>query len=103
RGQNLNFSDVKAPFEEAFAAVWTGRTESDGFNRLVIELGVDWRQVALIRTLARYRQQTGLDPSQAVQEEALREHSVVARALLSLFYAKFDPAGGTTAETRDTM
>jgi glutamate dehydrogenase len=101
RGQNLNFADVKAPFEAAFAAVWTGRTESDGFNRLVIELGVDWRQAALIRTLARYRQQTGLDPSQAVQEEALREHSVVARALLSLFDAKFDPTRGGAPETRE--
>ena len=73
RGEALDFADVKAPFEAAFAAVWTGRTESDGFNRLVVELGVTWREAALVRTLARYRQQTGLDPSQAVQEEALRE------------------------------
>ncbi|MFN7108779.1 MAG: NAD-glutamate dehydrogenase, partial [Brevundimonas sp.] len=74
RGEALVFADVKAPFERAFAAVWTGRTESDGFNRLVIELGVEWREAALIRTLAHYRQQTGLDPSQTVQEEALREY-----------------------------
>ncbi|MBD3751792.1 MAG: NAD-glutamate dehydrogenase, partial [Micrococcales bacterium] len=32
RGGGLQFSDVKAPFEAAFSAVWTGRTESDGFN-----------------------------------------------------------------------
>ena len=30
-----------------------------------------WREAALIRALARYRQQSGLDPSQAVQEAAL--------------------------------
>ena len=59
RGEALIFNDVKGPFEEAFAAVWTGRNESDGFNRLVIELGVQWRDAALIRTLAHYRQQTG--------------------------------------------
>jgi glutamate dehydrogenase len=94
RGQSLNFDDIKAPFEAAFAAVWTGQTESDGFNRLVLELGVSWREAALIRTLARYRQQTGLDPSQTVQEEALREHPTATRALLSLFHARFDPAGG---------
>lgn len=95
RGEALVFADVKAPFERAFAAVWTGRTESDGFNRLVIELGVEWREAALIRTLAHYRQQTGLDPSQTVQEEALREYPDVARALLSLFKAKFEPTGGS--------
>src|SRR5690606_25788439 len=43
--------------------------------------------------------QTGLDPSQAVQEAALREYPTVARAILSLFKAKFDPAhGGSVAE-----
>ncbi|OYX28422.1 MAG: glutamate dehydrogenase, partial [Caulobacterales bacterium 32-69-10] len=67
RGEDLVFADVKEPFERAFAAVWNGRTESDGFNRLVVELGMEWREAALIRTLARYRQQTGLDPSQTVQ------------------------------------
>jgi glutamate dehydrogenase len=92
RGGDLHFDDVRAPFEAAFSAVWTGRTESDGFNRLVIELGVDWREAALVRTLARYRQQTGLDPSQAVQEEALRDYPAVARGLVSLFRAQFDPA-----------
>ena len=91
RGDSLSFADVKGPFEEAFGAVWDGRTESDGFNRLVLELGVDWRQAALVRTLARYRQQTGLDPSQTVQEEALREYPDMARLLLSLFAARFDP------------
>lgn len=100
RGEALTFADVKAPFEAAFAAVWTGRTESDGFNRLVLELGVGWREAALIRTLARYRQQTGLDPSQAVQEAALREYPDVARAILSLFKARFDPAHGGSAEAR---
>src|SRR5690606_14394929 len=66
RGELLTFGDIQGPFEAAFGAVWDGRTESDGFNRLVLELGVDWRRAALVRTLARYRQQTGLDPSQAV-------------------------------------
>jgi len=101
RGSDLQFADVKGPFEAAFSAVWTGMTESDGFNRLVLELGVDWREAALVRTLARYRQQTGLDPSQAVQEEALRDYPAVARRLLALFAAKFDPAAGGDAASRE--
>ena len=101
RGGDLHFAHVKAPFESAFSAVWTGHTESDGFNRLVIELGVTWREAALVRTLARYRQQTGLDPSQALQEEALRDYPAVARGLLALFAAKFDPAAGGDAAARE--
>lgn len=101
RGDQLDFADVRGPFEAAFSAVWAGKTESDGFNRLVLELGVDWREAALVRTLARYRQQTGLDPSQALQEEALRDYPAVARALLALFAAKFDPAVGGDAASRE--
>jgi glutamate dehydrogenase len=100
RGADLVFADVKQAFEDAVAAVWEGRTENDGFNRLVMELGVPWRDVALIRALARFRQQTGLDPSQRVQEEALSAHPGVARLILDLFRVKFDPAVRASLETR---
>ncbi|HWE45639.1 MAG TPA: NAD-glutamate dehydrogenase [Caulobacteraceae bacterium] len=91
RGERLSFAAVKDTFEEAFVAVWDSHSESDGFNRLVVELGVHWREAALIRAFARYRQQSGLDPSQAVQEEAVRDHPKVTRLILELFHTKFDP------------
>ncbi|HEX6859471.1 MAG TPA: NAD-glutamate dehydrogenase [Caulobacteraceae bacterium] len=99
-GADLNFAEVADPFEDAFVAVWSGRTESDGFNRLVLELGISWREAALIRALARYRQQSGLDPSQTVQEAALSDHPDVAQLILKLFAAKLDPATGDSLETR---
>jgi glutamate dehydrogenase len=92
QGEHLTFADIKLAFEAAFVAIWTGRAESDGFNRLVLELGIGWREAALIRALARYRQQSGLDPSQGVQEQALADHPGVARLVLDLFQTKFDPA-----------
>jgi glutamate dehydrogenase len=99
-GAHIGFADVKAPFEDAFVAVWTQRAENDGFNRLVLELGISWRTASLIRALARYRQQTGLDPSQTVQEAALRDHPTVTRLILELFTAKFDPASGANLAER---
>ena len=92
RGEHLVFDEIKQPFESAFLAVWAGRTENDGFNRLVLELGVAWREAALVRALARYRQQSGLDPSQAVQTAALGEFPGIARLILDLFRTRFDPA-----------
>ncbi|MGH6965640.1 MAG: NAD-glutamate dehydrogenase [Phenylobacterium sp.] len=92
RGENLVFAELKQAFEAAVIAVWTGRTENDGFNRLVMELSIPWRDAALIRALARHRQQSGLDPSQRVQEEALAANPGVARLILDLFRTKFDPA-----------
>jgi glutamate dehydrogenase len=79
-------------FEEAFVAVWTGQVENDGFNRLVLELGLPPRDAALVRALAGYRRQSGLDPSREVQEQALSAYPGVARLILDLFRIKFDPA-----------
>jgi glutamate dehydrogenase len=92
QGAKLVFADLKQAFEDAVVAVWTGRTENDGFNRLVLALSIPWRDAALIRAFARHRQQSGLDPSQRVQEEALSAHPDVARLILDLFRTKFDPA-----------
>ena len=100
RGADLSFADVKDPFEETFVAVWTGRAENDPFNRLVIELGLSWREAALIRALARYRQQTGLDPSERVQQEALGEHPGIARLLIDLFRVKFHPGVSAAVKER---
>ncbi|MEO8927847.1 MAG: NAD-glutamate dehydrogenase, partial [Caulobacteraceae bacterium] len=99
-GGDLTFQDIKGPFEAAFGAVWSGAAESDGFNRLVLELGVSWREAALMRALARYRQQSGFDPRQAVQEAALSDHPEVTRLLFDLFAVRFDPATGTGVEAR---
>ena len=100
RGELLSFQDIKAPFEAAFMAVWRGEAENDGFNRLVMELGAGWREAALIRALARFRGQSGLDPSQPVQEAALAEHPELARLFLRLWCVRFDPSTGMTLADR---
>jgi glutamate dehydrogenase len=94
RGDQLSFQDIKKPFEAAFIAVWRGEAENDRFNRLVMELGAGWREAALIRALARYRGQSGLDPSQPVQEAALASHPELARLFLRLWTVRFDPSTG---------
>ena len=38
-------------FEEAFAQLWRGQAENDGFNRLILGAGLSWRQVAMLRAL----------------------------------------------------
>ncbi|MET0181330.1 MAG: NAD-glutamate dehydrogenase [Caulobacterales bacterium] len=90
-GAALDFGAIQSAFEDAFIAIWSGRTESDGFNKLILRLGVGWREAALIRALARYRQQTGLDPSQLVQEQALAAHPQIAALIIALFRVRFDP------------
>ncbi|HZC15722.1 MAG TPA: NAD-glutamate dehydrogenase, partial [Caulobacteraceae bacterium] len=96
----IAFDAIRAAFEQAFVAVWDGRTENDSFNRLVVELGVSWREAALVRALSRYRQQSGLEPSEAVQQAALSNHPDVTGLILELFHARFDPATGASIAAR---
>ena len=100
-GKPIDLERAGQKFEDAFSAVWTGKAESDGFNRLILALPCTWREAALVRALARYRQQTGLDPSQAVQEQALANNTKIASLVLAFFKARFDPNLPETMETRE--
>ncbi len=87
-------------FHDAFLAVWRGQNEDDSFNALIIEQNVDWRRIAFLRLIARYRKQSGLDPSEVVQVEALSLYPEITTALLSLFSTKFDPDLGLSMADR---
>ncbi|UNK57385.1 NAD-glutamate dehydrogenase [Pseudoxanthomonas daejeonensis] len=90
-------------FEQAFAAIWSGRAENDGLNRLVLAAGLDWRQVALLRGYWKYLLQTGVPFSQNYVEETLGRYPLLARLLVELFEARFHPATGneTAAQILD--
>jgi glutamate dehydrogenase len=82
---------IRARFEEALAAVWTGHFENDGFNRLVLAAGLSARQVTVLRLYAKVLRQAGTAFSQAYMEDALSGHPEIARRLVQLFEARFDP------------
>ena len=62
-----------ARFEDAFARVWSGEMESDGFNRLILLAGLDWRQVTVLRLYAKVMRQAGSAFSQAYMEDTLAQ------------------------------
>ncbi len=95
-----DISTIAKEFEAAVLAVLEDRAEDDGFNKLVLGIGVSWREAAFLRACARYRQQSGLDPSQSIQEEALGAHPHIARKLLELAAVKFDPSRPESFEDR---
>ena len=99
-GSALNLADISRDFEQAFLAVWSGRAENDGFNKLVLVASATWREAALIRALAAYRRQSGMDQPQEVQEAALAKYPAVTRLLLELFATRLDPAAHATLEAR---
>jgi glutamate dehydrogenase len=79
-------------FTDTFAAVWIGRAENDGFNRLVVVTGMTWRQAAVLRAYCKFLLQTGGTFSQAYMEQVLASNAGIASMLSQLFEAQFDPA-----------
>ncbi|WP_299528063.1 NAD-glutamate dehydrogenase [uncultured Streptomyces sp.] len=78
-------------FQAAFAAVWTGAAENDGFNALVLSAGLDWRQAMVLRAYAKYLRQAGGTFSQDYMEDTLRNNVHTTRLLVSLFEARMSP------------
>ncbi len=90
-------------FQTAFLAIWEGRNEDDRFNALILPQSVHWRQIAFIRLLARYRTQSGMDPSENMQIDALARYPEITKLILSLFVAKFDGAENMTWDKRKAL
>jgi glutamate dehydrogenase len=87
----MSHERLRQLFEGAVAAVWDGIAESDGFNKLVLGAQLTWRQVVILRTVARYLRQTRSTFSQQYLEDALVSNPSIAADLVALFETRFDP------------
>src|SRR5438067_1667007 len=88
----IDIARIEANFREAFAAAWSGAVENDGFNRLLLGAELTAPQVVVLRAFCRYLLQTGVPFSQASMERALGANPGIARNLVRLFEARFQPA-----------
>ena len=69
----------------ALGALLDGAAEADGFNRLVLRAGLDWRECWLLRAMFRWAKQVGFPFAQASVEAALAAHPEAARLLVEIF------------------
>ena len=99
-GREVDIAKCRAVFHEAFAAVWNGEIEDDGFNRLVLAGGLAWREVTILRAYAKYLRQAAFTFSQSYIEDTLANHAGIARLIVRLFLTRFDPAKQADAETQ---
>jgi glutamate dehydrogenase len=83
---------IKPLLEEALLKVWRADAENDRFNALVVKAGLTWRQIVILRAYAKYLKQIGFTYSQATIEQAMGQQPDIARNIVALFNARFDPA-----------
>ena len=79
------------PLPRHLINTWRGLTRSDGFNRLILASRLHWREVKLLRAYSQYLQQTGIPFSLEYMAATLARHPLLARLLVELFEAMFDP------------
>jgi len=87
-------------FHEAFVRIWHGDAENDRFNRLVLMVGLSWRDVAMLRTYARYLRQIGFPLSLEMMADVLGDYPGLTRRLVDLFALMHDP--NNTTRDRDS-
>jgi glutamate dehydrogenase len=82
---------VRTLFQDAFARVWHGDLEDDGFNRLILGAGLNGREVSILRAYAKYKRQIGGTFSQNYVEDTFSRYPNLAELLIELFNLNFDP------------
>ncbi|MEA2900722.1 MAG: glutamate dehydrogenase [Actinomycetota bacterium] len=100
-GRALDVGRDGVRLAEAALAMWDGRAEVDSLNRLVLRARLPWDDVAVLRAYRRYRSQVGTTFTTRYVDDVLVENAAIARTILELFAARFDPvraAGASIAE-----
>ena len=92
--------DSPVRFQDALRAVWDGYNEIDGFNRLVLDAGLTWRQATVLRAYAKYMRQGNSPFAQDYIEDALSGNVDITRMLVRFFETRFDPAADHDDVTR---
>src|SRR5438270_2645971 len=82
---------VRDLFEDVFLGARRGRYEDDGLAGLVLAAGLTGREITVLRAVARYLRQGSIAYSDAYMVRTLLAHPDIARLLVKLFAARFDP------------
>jgi glutamate dehydrogenase len=91
-GTSLDLAVDGGRLTAAVTALWQGRAENDGFNRLVLGARLSWRETVVLRAYCRWLLQTGISFSQPYMESVLAANAGTAERLARLFVIQFDPA-----------
>jgi glutamate dehydrogenase len=91
-GKSLDLAADGGRLTDAITALWQGRAENDGFNRLVLGARLSWRETVVLRAYCRWLLQTGISFSQPYMESVLAANARTAERLARLFVTQFDPA-----------
>ncbi|MFT5755650.1 MAG: glutamate dehydrogenase [Alteromonadaceae bacterium] len=94
----FNLEVVQSLFQDAFARVWAGGLEDDGFNRLILGAELGGREVSILRAFAKYERQIGGTFSQNYTEDTFARYPNIAKLLIKYFKLRFNPNNKVTTK-----
>ena len=97
-GLSVDLQQLNDTLQDAFIHIVRGAAENDGFNRLVLNAGLPWREAALLRAYGRYLKQIRLGFDLGYIAATLNNHADIARELVRLFKTRFYLARKLSAE-----
>ncbi len=97
-GEPIDLDRCGVALADSIEACWSGRTESDSLNRLIVGAGLDWRQVKILRAYRRYRQRLGSRYSESFQNDVVAANPQITAALVALFECRFALEEGVRAD-----
>ncbi len=99
----LALDECAGRVSDGLIAVWSGTSESDSLNRLVVTAGLDWRQVGILRAYRRYRQRIGSRYTESFQNDVIAANPALTAKLMRLFELRFDPARPDDPAAREAL
>jgi glutamate dehydrogenase len=99
-GRAVDIEALKQRLQTCFIMVMSGRAENDGYNALVLAAGLQWRDIAVIRTLSRFLRQIRVAYSQDYMWATMRKHAAIAAKIVELFHIRFDPRADVAPQER---
>jgi glutamate dehydrogenase len=90
----IDLESVGYNFKRAFYRIWSGDSENDAFNRLLLAARLDWRQISLVRAFARYMKQLAFQFGEAYIADTLFNNAGITALLVNYFEQRFDPGPG---------
>ena len=90
-GQPVAIHEVGPDLAATILAVRRGDATDCNLNALVIQSGLAWREVEVLRAYSSYAFQTGAVPSRSAIPAALRRYPQMASLLLNLFRVRLGP------------
>ena len=88
---NFNLVDIKENFEKAFLRIWEGLAEDDELNALILQAGLTWREVLIVRSYTKYLKQARFAYTDRYIETVLSSYPAIVCSLIALYHARFNP------------